>query len=73
MEACFDFNIGLHISFSPNGCLAVALNGDWEFHLRYMEHSISAEDEQHDSSKSTGFQLTSSSKLTHLEINTQQW
>ncbi|KAK2754263.1 mediator complex subunit [Arachnomyces sp. PD_36] len=44
---------GLHISFSPSGCLAVALNGEWDFHLRYMEHPFGAEDGQNDDDKSS--------------------
>lgn len=46
-----DFEIGSHISFSPNACLAVALDGEWGFHLRYMEHPLASEDGQYDTSK----------------------
>lgn len=36
--------IGLHISFSPNACLAVVLDGEWQMRLRLMEHSLGAEE-----------------------------
>ncbi|OJD18828.1 hypothetical protein AJ78_01160 [Emergomyces pasteurianus Ep9510] len=53
-NAGFTFPIdssGLHIAFSPSGCLAVVLDGDWQLHLRYMEHSFGMEDGMYDNGK----------------------
>lgn len=41
---------GLHISFSPNACAAVMLDGDGQTHLRLTEHSYGAEGGLHDES-----------------------
>ncbi|KAL1954471.1 hypothetical protein VTO42DRAFT_1147 [Malbranchea cinnamomea] len=35
---------GLHISFSPSGCVAAVLDGDGQINLRFMEHSFGAGD-----------------------------
>ncbi|KAK2777293.1 mediator complex subunit [Emmonsiellopsis sp. PD_33] len=55
-DAGFSFPIdtsGLHIAFSPNGCLAVVIDGDWQLHLRHMEHSFGAEDGLYNDGKFT--------------------
>jgi len=43
-----DVSAGLHISFSPNGCLAIILDGEWQLHLRFMEYSFGTEDGLYD-------------------------
>ncbi|PGH02542.1 hypothetical protein GX51_04568 [Blastomyces parvus] len=55
-NAGFTFPIdasGLHIAFSPSGCLALVIDGEGEFHLRYMEHSFGMEDGMYDNGKFT--------------------
>ncbi|OJD23025.1 hypothetical protein ACJ73_05625 [Blastomyces percursus] len=55
-NAGFTFPIdasGLHIAFSPSGCIAVVLDGEGQFHLRYMEHSFGMEDGMYDNAKFT--------------------
>ncbi|EEQ90336.2 RNA polymerase II Mediator complex subunit Sin4 [Blastomyces dermatitidis ER-3] len=55
-NAGFTFPIdasGLHIAFSPSGCIAAVLDGEGQFHLRYMEHSFGMEDGMYDSGKFT--------------------
>ncbi|EEH45765.2 uncharacterized protein PADG_01915 [Paracoccidioides brasiliensis Pb18] len=55
-NAGFTFPIdasGLHIAFSPSGCLAVVLDGEWQMHLRYMEHSYGMEDGMYNNDKFT--------------------
>ncbi|KAG2022076.1 hypothetical protein GB937_004170 [Aspergillus fischeri] len=42
---------GLHISFSPNACAAVMLDGEGQTHLRLTEHSYGAEGGLHDENK----------------------
>ncbi|KAJ9358238.1 hypothetical protein DTO027B9_2429 [Paecilomyces variotii] len=53
-QAGFHFPLdasGIHISFSPNACLAVVLDADWQMRLRTMEHSFGAEEGLYDDSK----------------------
>ncbi|PKY07581.1 mediator of RNA polymerase II transcription subunit 16 [Aspergillus campestris IBT 28561] len=42
---------GLHIDFSPSGCLAATLNGDGQVQLRGMQHSYGVENEGYDENK----------------------
>ncbi|CRG85078.1 Mediator of RNA polymerase II transcription subunit 16 [Talaromyces islandicus] len=42
---------GLHTCFSPNGCIAVVLDGEWKARLRYMEHSFHTEGGLYDENK----------------------
>ncbi|PGH30262.1 hypothetical protein GX50_06980 [[Emmonsia] crescens] len=48
-----DASGSLHIAFSPSGCLAVVFDGEWQLHLRYMEHSFGMEDGMYDNGKFT--------------------
>lgn len=43
---------GIHIDFSPSGCLAATLNGDGQVQLRGMQHSYGVENEGYDESMS---------------------
>ncbi|KAG5299740.1 RNA polymerase II mediator complex subunit Sin4 [Histoplasma capsulatum G186AR] len=55
-NAGFTFPIdasGLHIAFSPSGCLAVVLSGEGQLHLRCMEHSFGMDDDMYDNGKFT--------------------
>ncbi|PGG96375.1 hypothetical protein AJ79_09615 [Helicocarpus griseus UAMH5409] len=55
-NAGFTFPIdasGLHIAFSPSGCLAVVLDGEWQLHFRHMEHSFGMEDGMYNNGKFT--------------------
>lgn len=40
--------IGIHISFSPNACVAVMLDSEGQIQLRLMEHSYGAENGLYD-------------------------
>ncbi|KKA16860.1 hypothetical protein T310_9474, partial [Rasamsonia emersonii CBS 393.64] len=42
---------GVHVSFSPNSCLAVVLDGEWQVRLRMMEHSFCTEEGLYDENK----------------------
>ncbi|OJJ49688.1 hypothetical protein ASPZODRAFT_89066 [Penicilliopsis zonata CBS 506.65] len=42
---------GFHVAFSPNACIYAVLDGDWQMHLRVMEHSFGAEQGLYDDTK----------------------
>ncbi|KAH8697294.1 putative RNA polymerase II mediator complex subunit Sin4 [Talaromyces proteolyticus] len=46
-----DVPAGLHTCFSPNGCVSIALDGEWQARLRLMEPSFDSQGDLYDENK----------------------